>query len=152
PADGVDVEAMAEAALGPPPAQDEAAPASSTYRVEEPGPTAWTPPPEGPRRPMATTPTPAAAMSAPKRPGESSLLEDSYVLLVFALIPLMVSLLGKDSEGDLPERFGKTIAAASPEDQKRIEALLSRRDVSLDEAVAAMPGGKLAGAHLARDS
>src|SRR5262249_44466482 len=84
PAD-VDVEAMAEAALGPLPAPDEAAPTSSTYRVEVPGPTAWTPPPEGPRRPKATTPNPAAAASTAKRPGDSSLLEHSYLLLVLAV-------------------------------------------------------------------
>ncbi len=147
----VDIDAMAEAALGPPPARAEAAPASSTYRIEEPGPTAWTPPPGVPSRPKATSPTPAAA-SAAKRAGDSSLLEYSYLLLAFALIPLMFSLLGKESGGDLPERLEKTIAAASPDEQKRIEALLSRQDVTLDEALAAMPGGKLAGAHLARDS
>jgi RsiW-degrading membrane proteinase PrsW (M82 family) len=151
PAAAVDVGAMAEAALRPPPARDEAAPTSSTYRIEEPGPTVWTPPTGVPSRPKAKTPTPAAA-SAAKRDGDSSLLEYSYLLLAFALIPLMFSLLGKESEGDLPGRLEKTIAAASPEEQKRIEALLSRQDVTLDQALAAMPGGKLDGAHLARDS
>lgn len=144
-AGAVDVEAMAAAALGPPPTREGAAPTPSAYRVEEPVPTAWTPPPQAASRPKSTNP-------AANRAGGPSLLEYSYVLLVFALVPLMFSLLGRDAEGDLPERLGKTIAAAPPEDQKRIEALLSREGVTLDEALAAMPGGKLAGALLARDS
>ena len=152
PAADVNVEALANAALGPPSAKDAGSWTDSTYRIEEPAPSAWTPTPEAPRRPKATAPTPAAAASAAKRSGDSSLLEYSYLLLVFALIPLIFSLLGKDSGGDLPERLQQTIAEASPEDQKRIEALLSRENVSLDEAIAAMPGGKLAGDHLARDS
>ena len=148
----VDVEALAGSALGTAPAKDDASPRSSTDRALEPPPSARTPSTEAPRRPQATAPRPAAASSAARRPGDSSLREYSYWLLVFALIPLMFSLLSSDSEGDLPDRLQKTIAVASPEDQKRIEALLSRQEVSLEEALAAMPGGKLAGAHLARDS
>lgn len=125
-----------------------------TYRIEEPVATTWTPSPEIARRPKATTSPapPAAAASASKHSANPTLLEYSYWLLVFTLIPLMFSLLSRDNEGDLPERLGKTIAAASPEDQKRIESVLSREDASLDEALAAMPGGKLLGAHLARDT
>src|SRR5262245_24730729 len=93
PAADVAVEAMAQAALGPPRARYGAAPTCSTYRGEEPAPTAWAPTPEAPRRPKATAPAPAAAASAAKRPGDSSLLEYSYLLLVLALIPLMFSLL-----------------------------------------------------------
>jgi RsiW-degrading membrane proteinase PrsW (M82 family) len=95
--------------------------------------------------------------SAPK-PSESSggdgasLLEYSYLLLIFALIPLVFSLLGKESKTDFQERFAQSIANASPEEQKKIESLFSREDVSIDEAISALPGGKLHGAHLARNS
>jgi RsiW-degrading membrane proteinase PrsW (M82 family) len=106
--------------------------------------------------------TPTARPSAPKsaaptKPragaGEgSSLLEYSYLLLVFALIPLVVSLLSKEEKFDLGDRLARTVASASPEEQGRINLVLSRDEVSLDEALAAMPGGKLEGAHLARNS
>jgi RsiW-degrading membrane proteinase PrsW (M82 family) len=88
----------------------------------------------------------------PEAEVESSLLEYTYLLLAFALIPLLFSLLSKDSPSNLQERFVKSIAQAPPEEQKRIESVLARGDISLDEALAVLPGGRLDGAHLARDT
>jgi RsiW-degrading membrane proteinase PrsW (M82 family) len=114
----------------------------------------------GPRPASPSTYRPSPQPSAAKSPaetkardgGESSLLEYSYLLLVFALIPLMISLLGKEERLDLQDRFAQTIKKASPEEQERIKTVLSKGEVSLEEAVAAMPGRKLDGAHLARDT
>ena len=108
-----------------------------------------------PSSPPAVRP-PASKPVVPKKTGTeagggASLLEYSYLLLGLALIPLMFSLLGKEAKSDLQDRLARTIAQASPEEQKRIENVFSR-EVSLDEALAALPGGKLAGAHLSRDS
>jgi RsiW-degrading membrane proteinase PrsW (M82 family) len=98
----------------------------------------------------------SAKEAAPKAKGRSggdgSLLEYSYLLLAFALIPLTFSLLGKEEKNDISERLTQTIDRASPEDQKRIEGVLSRGEVTREEMLAALPGGKLHGAHLAHDS
>ena len=80
------------------------------------------------------------------------MLEYSYLLLALALIPLVVSLLGQEAPLDLQERFARTIAAAPPEEQKRIETALAQDSIDLEEAIAAMPGNRLFGAHLARDT
>src|SRR5258708_6906237 len=112
---------------------------------------------EGAGRPATPARPSAPKRAAPTKPkagavGESSLLEYSYLLLVFALIPLVVSLLSKEQKLDLQDRLARSIASAPPEEQKRIEGVFSREAVSLDEALAALPGGKLEGAHLARNS
>ena len=127
-----------------------------------------TPPPPGPTmtfrpRPQVEesrdrTPTkPAAKASAgsnskSRDDGASSLLEYSYLLLAFALIPLLISLTSPDANLELQDRFARTIANASSEDQARMETVFSRGELSLEEALAALPGGKLDGAHLARDT
>ena len=82
--------------------------------------------------------------------GEPSLLEYTYLLLVFALIPLAVSLLGKSDKHDIQQRFAETIENAPPEEQQRIAGVLNGDSVSLEDAINAMPGSKLHGAHLAR--
>lgn len=84
--------------------------------------------------------------------GEKTLLEYSYLLLIFALIPLMFSLLRKDEQRDFTKRFIETLEQAAPEDQQRIEQLQRNESISDDEQIAALPGGRLLGAHLARDS
>jgi RsiW-degrading membrane proteinase PrsW (M82 family) len=151
--------------VDPDPVPPEPEPADSPYDLEySPKPfsaSAYGPEPdldEGPKQPRTTfsqAPAAKAIVSKPAKPsagGESSLLEYSYLLLAFALIPLVFSLLGKQDKDDLKERFARSIAQASPEEQKRIESIFSRGEVTLDEALTALPGGKLDGAHLARNS
>ncbi len=104
------------------------------------------------RPPEVIAPEPSKFRKAKKVGGDHSLLEYSYLLLFFALVPLMVSLLGRDNKADFADRFAETIATASPEDQERIKAILDGGDVSRDAVIAAMPGGKLRGAHLARET
>jgi RsiW-degrading membrane proteinase PrsW (M82 family) len=124
---------------------------TSTYRPTPPVEESWEPSPSAISRPSSSKK--AAASKPPESGGEgSSLLEYSYLLLAFTLIPLVFSLLGKENKPDLQDRFARSIASASPEEQERIKSLFSRENVSLDEALAALPGGKLDGAHLARNS
>jgi RsiW-degrading membrane proteinase PrsW (M82 family) len=151
----------AEVEVDTAPVDPEPPPSSSLYEVETSlrpvSPSTFRSIPqveEGPRRPQTPSASKAAVATKPKSSagGESSLLEYSYLLLVFALIPLVISLLSKDTNPDLQERLVKSIAKASPEEQQRIGSVLSRDDASLDEALAVLPGGKLDGAHLARNS
>jgi hypothetical protein len=79
-------------------------------------------------------------------------MEYSYVLLLFALIPLIISLLGKEQKFDLKERVEKTLSKATPEELARAMPILTKGETTLDEVIGAMPGGKLEGAHLARDT
>jgi RsiW-degrading membrane proteinase PrsW (M82 family) len=145
------------------PVPPEPVPSDSPYDLEySPKPfsaSAYRPEPdfdEGPKQPKTTfsrAPAAKAVVSKPAKPsagGESSLLEYSYLLLAFALIPLVFSLLGKQAKDDLGERFARSVAQASPEERQRIDNLLSRGEV--DEAFSALPGGKIDGAHLARNS
>jgi RsiW-degrading membrane proteinase PrsW (M82 family) len=122
-------------------------PARSTYQPA---------PASAPRR-EAERPAAAKAFAAapkPKASAESgaSLLEYSYLLLVFALIPLMFSLLGKAERMDIADRIDKTLEKATPEQQGRALSVLSKGEVSIDEAIDAMPDGKLDGAHLPRNT
>ena len=82
--------------------------------------------------------------------GQPSLLEYSYLLLAFALIPLAGSLLAKEEKADIHQRFIETVRDAPPEDQKRIEIAMAGESASLEDQIEALPGGKLAGAHLSR--
>jgi RsiW-degrading membrane proteinase PrsW (M82 family) len=81
-----------------------------------------------------------------------SILEYSYLLLVFALIPLMFSLLGKESK-TVTDRLEATLEHATPEQANRIEAALAKGDgLTKEELFAVLPEGKLEGAHLSHDS
>ena len=86
------------------------------------------------------------------REGSASILEYTYVLLILALVPLIFSLLGQEDSVKIEDRFAQTIAAASPEEQKRIETDLAGDSIDLEQALAALPGHRLVGAHLARDT
>ena len=101
------------------------------------------------RRPQAKA---KAKSKARPREGSATILEYSYVLLALALIPLIFSLLSEPDSVDMEERFARTIAAATPEERTRIEAELASDSVDLEKALAVMPGHRLAGAHLARDT
>ncbi len=135
-------------------------PQATGYELEQPDPppqpvrqrldddAAFRPPPRAGARPRETAERPEDA-------GSNTLLEYAYLLLVFSLIPLIVSLLGEDKV-DLPGRLEQTMEQATPEEQARALPVLARlnagEDVTKAELLAAMPGGKLAGAHLAHDS
>ncbi len=135
----------------------------SAYVLREPDP-----------RPMPARPAPArhdpipTARLAPDRPppgwspadlppatgplGSVSLLEYAYLLLVFALLPLVVSLLGSEDRIDIKERVERTLRRATPEQASRARAILSKGPDSVDELLSAMPEGKLDGAYLPRDT
>ncbi len=81
-------------------------------------------------------------------PGAASIREYSYWLLLFALIPLVFSLLSAD-EQDFSERLAATLENAAPEQAARIEAVLAKgEELTKDELFAVLPEGKLFGAHL----
>lgn len=140
-------------------ADDEPA-APSTYR---PAPQAARPMRFGERPAATATVRPAPAKpkarsaTAPRaikdsQAGQKSWFEYSYFVLLLALVPLMFSLLGAKDEGDLRERFERTIAGATPEEQRRIAEVAAAESVSDDEQIAALPGGRLVGAHLPRNT
>lgn len=113
--------------------------------------------PERPRPSTSWTPPASKSPSSPAKAragtgSGSSLLEYSYLLLFFALIPLMFSLLGKEEKLDLDDRIVQTLEKATPEEVARAESAFKKGEVSIDDAIAAMPGGKLHGAHLARNT
>jgi len=95
-----------------------------------------------------------AAKAIKTKPGDGgtqSILEYSYLLLFFALVPLMFSLLGKgDAPAEMAERIQRTIQSAPPEDQPKIASVLSGESMTMDDIINALPGGKLDGAHLSR--
>jgi RsiW-degrading membrane proteinase PrsW (M82 family) len=131
---------------------------SQPLRPASPSPSTYQPSPHVGTK--SAWPRPAAARAeAPKKAkarkvtvGESSLLEYSYLLLAFALIPLVISLMSKEDKSDLQDRFAQSVAKATPEERKRIEGVLSQEQISLDDAIAVLSGHKLEGAHLARDT
>jgi RsiW-degrading membrane proteinase PrsW (M82 family) len=82
------------------------------------------------------------------KPASGSIREYSYWLLLFALVPLVFSLLGGE-EQSFSERLAATIEKAAPEQAERIEAVLARGEgLTKDELFQALPEGKLFGAHL----
>jgi RsiW-degrading membrane proteinase PrsW (M82 family) len=125
-----------------------------------------------PPSPSANPPRPSLDWSAPSRQkpaatsapsstsggsGEHSLMEYAYLLLAFALIPLVISLLGGDDKSDVGDRIMQTLANATPEQLERAKPLLERLErgdesVTKKDLLSAMPDGRLAGAHLAHDS
>ena len=119
-------------------------------RFRPAGPTPSAPGVGSASRPKAKKPRAKARASG--RQGSATILEYSYALLILALIPLIFSLLGKPDSVDMEERFARTIAAATPEERARIEAELAGDSIDLEKALAALPGHRLAGAHLARDT
>jgi RsiW-degrading membrane proteinase PrsW (M82 family) len=90
----------------------------------------------------------AARLDRETKPGANSILEYSYWLLLFALIPLVFSLLSANEE-DFAERLTATLEKAAPEQAARIEAVLEKgEELTKDELFAVLPDGKLFGAHL----
>jgi RsiW-degrading membrane proteinase PrsW (M82 family) len=90
------------------------------------------------------------------RAGQSqaaTIREYAYLLLGFALIPLIFSLLGKRENTPIRERVEATLEKATPSQIKRAEELFSKNvPVSKEELLGVMPDGKLLGAHLPHDT
>lgn len=100
--------------------------------------------PEPPSPFARPTPPPRPAMDAAA--SSSSIREYSYLLLLLAMIPLIVSLLGTRDETDLEERIAATLEGASPAEVDRALAAMNRPGgVTKEQLLAAMPGGRLAG-------
>lgn len=102
-------------------------------------------------RPSKSRPTSKPETYRPEQSGSgSSIREYAYLLLVFALVPLIISHFVGDGETAFKDRLLQTMEKASPEEQERlIQALQSDNK---DQLWAALPGGKLEGAHLSHDS
>ena len=102
-------------------------------------------PPRRAGRPGADgAPAPTTTASA------SSIREYAYGLLVFALVPLAFSLLSTEKT-TFEDRLGATLEGATPEQVKKVEAAFAKgEELTKDELFEALPGGKLAGAHLPR--
>jgi RsiW-degrading membrane proteinase PrsW (M82 family) len=100
-------------------------------------------------RPASTRPTTASNLSTSDT---GSIMEYAYLLLIFALVPLIFSLLGKEEKLDLRERVEQTLEKATPEEVARAIPILSKEETTLDDVITALPGGKLEGAHLSRDT
>jgi RsiW-degrading membrane proteinase PrsW (M82 family) len=109
------------------------------------------PPPTPPRKPK---PKPDIATLPPLTANDPPLWRRHlHWLLVLAMIPLVVSLLVKSNDADLLQRLEETLRDAPPDVQVRFErAMESKTDVDLDDLINLLPGHKLKGAWLSRDT
>ncbi|VTU00041.1 hypothetical protein : Uncharacterized protein OS=Calothrix sp. PCC 6303 GN=Cal6303_3262 PE=4 SV=1: PrsW-protease [Gemmataceae bacterium] len=74
-------------------------------------------------------------------------------LLVFAMLPLVVSLLAKGNDADLLQRLAESLRDAPPDVQVRFESAIESKDgVELDDIINIFPGHRLKGAWLSRDT
>ncbi|MBX6312838.1 MAG: PrsW family intramembrane metalloprotease [Isosphaeraceae bacterium] len=115
------------------------------------GPRAEVAPPATPRPRSAPGEEPRFDPEAPP----SSLREYLYWALLLALIPLVVSVLSRTKESStFVDRFKATIEKAPPEVQQRIAQLFETKGegVELEDLLTALPGHRLAEAHLPRDT
>lgn len=101
-----------------------------------------TPPAEPPRHP-------AAALEVPNE-GEAGVSEYLYWLLPLALLPLAF-VLGRPSDDTL-RRFRKTLDNAPVPIRRQIERVEARPDSTLDDILAVLPGKRIQGALLPRDT
>jgi len=107
----------------------------------------------------ASASAPAAARPAPtfafedKTGSKSSIREYAYLLLAFALVPLIFSLLGGEAKMDIEQRVELSLKNATPEQMARAIPVLAKGEgLSKEELLAVLPDGRLHGAHLAHDS
>jgi hypothetical protein len=119
------------------------------------------PRPESVRRPPAPPPSISQPAAPPSLPPLSSnetpmWLRHLHWVLALAMIPLAVSLLHSDANrDDIVGRLKTTIETAPPEAQVRIIRKLDQLEQghgTLNELFEELPGGKLAGAFLPRNS
>jgi RsiW-degrading membrane proteinase PrsW (M82 family) len=117
--------------------------------------TRYTPPPAPAYDPTPVAPLasrPAAQPQPAAAVGVELFLEYAYIALVFALIPLVVSLVGADGHTNIKERIERSLRKATPAQKERVRSILSSRDGTLDELLSALPEGRLEGAFLPRDT
>ncbi len=148
PSPGVD-EVFADGPRQAPPAPSPMAVPDPLGRKEAPRPFTPTLNPVDAGPGPASRPEPSRPAAAPS----GSIREYAYLLLGLALIPLVFSLLNKDQAKTFVERIEATLKEATPEQVRRAQPVLSKTDgITLEELLGVMPGGKLLGAHLPRDS
>lgn len=131
---------------GPRPVDRAIPPAGPSEAPPRLGPSTFSPVRDTP----AASNRPTTRALPPEAPKSGSLLEYAYLLLFFALVPLSISLLTKDRE--FKDRLQATLEKATPEEQARIVAVLTKENGSMDELFAALPGGRFDGAHLSRST
>ena len=74
-------------------------------------------------------------------------------LLVFAMLPLVISLLAKGNDAELIQRLAESLHDAPPDVRVRFESVVESKDgVDLDDLINIFPGHKLKGAWLSRDT
>jgi RsiW-degrading membrane proteinase PrsW (M82 family) len=97
-----------------------------------------------------------AVAPRPSAPSSGSIREYAYLLLLLALVPLVFSLLRKEeSQSSFLDRIQTSLEKATPEELALAGPVLSKTEsggVELDDPLRVLPGGKLLGAHLPRDS
>ncbi|WP_020471601.1 PrsW family glutamic-type intramembrane protease [Zavarzinella formosa] len=113
---------------------------------------------ESPSEPVVPAPKPKAKRPKPDLATLPPLTTDDpplwrrhlHWLLVLAMIPLAASLLVKSNERDVLDRFKDTLQSASPESLAKFESLDS--DATIDDLLGVLPGSKLQGAWLPRNT
>jgi RsiW-degrading membrane proteinase PrsW (M82 family) len=107
-----------------------------------------------PERPQTWT----AMTSRPEPPSPAvadsrTIREYAYLLLGFALVPLVFSLLGKDEAKTITERIEATLRQATPEQLQRALPVFSKHEgITREDLLRVLPEGRLLGAHLPYDS
>jgi hypothetical protein len=131
--------------LAPEPRSEPARAGGPRLRFEDP-PSAWRAAPAGLRReaPLQTDrPEPITSGFSPR--------EYLYWLLVVALVPLALSVL-QPKDVSVEDRIAQTLQHASPEVRDRINGLAASHELTPDELIGALPGGRIDGALLPRDT
>jgi RsiW-degrading membrane proteinase PrsW (M82 family) len=127
---------------------------------QKPGPPSSTDSPATSAAPAATAGTATAATAAPVAPQLAPLSPREAwawrcLVLSVALIPLIVSLLSPPNKTEFVNRLRHTIEKLSPEEQREVNKTLALKQgerPDLDDMVMALPGHRIEGAHLPRDS
>lgn len=83
----------------------------------------------------------------------SPTLRHLHWLLGLAMVPLAILILVKGPEkGDFFARYAEALAKAPPDVRRRAEVLMHSDETTLDDLLAALPGQRLPGAHLPRNT
>src|SRR5215471_4607562 len=76
----------------------------------------------------------------------------TYLFLLIALVPLLVSLLQPAKKYDVQERLAHTLARLSIKDQVKIGAEFAKNNQSIEKLLMALPDHRIEEAHVGRDS
>lgn len=110
--------------------------------------------------PVAEAPNPYAGVALGRQGGTGAWRRFMYLVLLLGLIPLIVhtvheaGISREDRKEDIQTRLEETVKAHPelPDLAKQINAVIDREESTLDDLYAVLPGHKLAGALLARDT